>query len=668
MRLIEAGHALRRAAIALEGMEPGTLGQTWTGRLATRASTMPNPRESSIEPQTALDDINTAIASVDRVNASVATAANELSLGAPLVALEVGGQVPVNETHRAATAVQIPRREIAESFAYELDRPDVHVSVGAGSMQVRLLRLERAQAFAVDITSTQKDLRSLLQAVVDSSRDLVGARYAALGVIGRGGGLYEFVHSGMDDDTVARIGALPRGRGILGLLTTEPTLVRLGDLNRHPNAVGLPPGHPPMNAFLGAPIQVGGEVFGNLYLTEPINADEFTSEDERVVAMMAATAGGAIANARRLAESEERRRWLAAASLLSYELLAGGTKPPLQMITDEAALAADADIVTLTMPDVEGTTRLESASGSLAPAFKGTSLLAAETRTEQVTRSGRGMIVEDGVGTDHASHIDMGPVIIVPLGAGARVRGALAFGRTADRPAFTIAELDMAASFATQAALALELIEVRERLVRSSILEDEERIATDMHDHVIGDLFATGMDLQAMAGTLDRVEDVQRLSDAVETLDSVIKRIRTSIFQLRFADDGSGAKSLQADVLAVASEHTTQLGFSPHVQFSGALDWISEADLIDDILAVAREGLSNCARHAQATAVTLSVALYGQLVTVEVTDNGRGVAQSARSSGLSHMRHRAERHLGTLTISMPNGGGTHLIWTAELPP
>jgi len=549
----------------------------------------------------------------------------------------------------------------------QVGRPDAHVSASAESMERRLLRLEKAQAFAVDITSTHKDLRCLLQAVVDSSRDLLGAQYAALGVIGHEGRLDEFVHSGMDDDTVERIGALPSGNGILGLLTTEPTTVRLDDLSLHPDAVGLPPGHPPMGAFLGAPIRVGAEIFGNLYLTEPSNVDGFTAEDEQVVGMMAATAGGAIANARRLAESEQRRRWLAAASLLSFELLAEGAKPPLQMITDEAALAADADIVSLTMPEGEDRIRLRSRSGPLAASLKGTSWPMAGTPTEQVMRSGRGMLMEEYIATDTAAGVGIGPVMIVPLSAGSRARGAMAFARSADRPAFTIAELDMAASFATQAALALELIDARGRLVRSSVLEDEERIAEDLHDHVIGELFATGMNLQSLAGTLDRVEDARRLSSAVETLDSIIKRIRTSIFQLRFAGDGTDPTSLRADILAVTSEHTNQFGFNPHVQFSGPLDWISEVDLIDDILAVVREGLSNCARHARATAVTLSVALDGQVVMVEVIDNGRGIGgRSHRSSGLRSLLHRAERHHGTLSISIPEAGGTHLIWTAEL--
>ena len=533
-------------------------------------------------------------------------------------------------------------------------------------MERRLLRLEKAQAFSVDITSTHKDLRSLLQAVVDSSRDLLGAKYAALGVIGHEGRLDEFVHSGMDDDVVERIGALPRGKGILGLLITEPATVRLDDLGLHPGAEGLPSGHPPMGAFLGAPIRVGAEIFGNLYLTEPINLDGFTSEDEIVVEMMAATAGGAIANARRLAESEQRRRWLAAASLLSFELLAEGAKPPLQMITDEAALAAEADIVTLTMPEGEDAICLRSLSGPLATSLKGTSWPMAGTPTEQVMRSGRGMLMEEYVATDAAAGVAIGPVMMVPLSAGPRARGAMVFARTADRPAFTIAELDMAASFATQAALALELIDARERLVRDSVLDDKERIAEDLHDHVIGELFATGMNLQSLAGRLDRVEDARRLSTAVETLDSVIKRIRSSIFQLRFASDGSDATSLQADLLAVASEHTAQLGFAPHVQFSGPLDWISEANLSDDILAVAREGLSNCARHARATAVTLSVALDDQLVVIEVTDNGKGIGLPGRASGLRNLLHRAERHQGTLSISTAEAGGTHLVWTAEL--
>ena len=250
------------------------------------------------------------------------------------------------------------------------------------SIERRLLRLERAYAFAADTASAERDLPTVLQAIVDSSRNLLGARYAALGVIGHDGRLEEFVHSGMDDEAVEKIGALPRGKGILGLLIDVPVPLRLSDLGSHEMAVGFPSGHPPMGAFLGVPIQVGGEVFGNLYLTEPVNDDEFTSEDEVVATMMAGTAGGVIANAQLMAESELRRRWLAATNHLSYGLLTDTSSPPMELIAHQATIAADADIVTITVPEDDDTNVLLAASGPLASRVSGSRWPIGGTATE----------------------------------------------------------------------------------------------------------------------------------------------------------------------------------------------------------------------------------------------------------------------------------------------
>ena len=162
----------------------------------------------------------------------------------------------------------------------------------------------------------------VLRQIVGAARDLLGARYAALGVLGRDGELEQFVHAGMDDALVAAIGDLPRGRGILGLLISEPAPIRLADLSAHPAAAGFPPGHPPMGSFLGVPVRIGEEVFGNLYLTERTAGGEFTADDEELAIALAAAAGAAIANARRYAESEQRRRWLDASAQLTPLLLA----------------------------------------------------------------------------------------------------------------------------------------------------------------------------------------------------------------------------------------------------------------------------------------------------------------------------------------------------------
>jgi signal transduction histidine kinase len=539
------------------------------------------------------------------------------------------------------------------------------VSDEVEEMQSQLRGLERARSFAAAATA-QWSLSAVLQAIVDSARDALGARSAALVVIeGHDGRVVNLVHSGMDEEMVGRIAALPRGEGILGVLISDPVSVRLGDLGAGTASVNYSAGDPLMRAFLGVPIHVGGDVFGNLYVTEPVGGGEFSSEDEVLAAVMAVTASGAIANAQRLAESEQRRRWLAAAAELTHRLLFGQTDAPLEVITNAAAAAADADVVTLTVPDGAGMISSRAASGPLAAALKGTSWPAAGTLDDQVMRGGKPVLVDE-YPTATALGLDIGPTMVLPLVAGDQVRGAMSLSRAGNRPAFTPAELDMAATFANQATLAMELIDARADQVRLAVLENKERIAEDLHDHVIQELFATGMSLQALFGRLERPEHQQRVSVAIVSLDNVISRIRTAIFELLPQAQGSDEPSLEAAMLAVVTEHTSQLGYSPRLHFNGPVDQGAVAYLIDDITAVTREALSNCARHARATAVTISLDSTPDLITLTITDNGRGIGHPARNSGLSNMRQRAARHGGILQFTSPPTGGTCLTWTAPL--
>jgi signal transduction histidine kinase len=533
-------------------------------------------------------------------------------------------------------------------------------------MQSQLRGLERARSFAAATAAAGWSLSAVLQAIVDSARDVLGARFAALVVIeGLDGRVVKFVHSGLDVEMVGRIGALPLGEGVLGVLISDPVPPRLAEPGVRPDGESVPPGQRLTRAFLEVPIQVGGEVFGDLYVTEPVGGGEFSSEDEVLAAVMAVTASGAIADAQRLAESEQRRRWLAAAAELTHRLLFGHTDAPLEVITNAAAAAADADVVTLTVPDGAGTISSRAASGPLAAALKGTSWPAAGTLDDQVMRGGKPVLVDE-YPTATALGLDIGPTMVLPLVAGEQVRGAMSLSRTANRPAFTPAELDMAATFANQATLAMELIDARADQVRLAVLENKERIAEDLHDHVIQELFATGMSLQALFGRLERPEHQQRVSVAIISLDNVISRIRTAIFELLPQAHSSDEPNLEAAMLAVVNEHTSQLGYSPRLRFNGPVDQGAVSYLIDDITAVTREALSNCARHARATAVTVSFDSDPDLITLTITDNGRGIGHPDRTSGLNNMRQRAARHGGSLQFTSPATGGTCLIWTALL--
>jgi signal transduction histidine kinase len=553
----------------------------------------------------------------------------------------------------------VPRLELDQLLGQLVERADDVLAA-----QGRLRGLLRANA----AVAAELSLPVVLRRIVDVARELLGARYAALGVIGRDGQLEQFVHAGMDGGVVARIGELPRGRGILGLLTREPVPIRLADLAAHPASAGFPASHPPMGAFLGVPIRAGEEIFGNLYLTERSRGGEFTDDDEELAIALAAAAGGAIANARRFSESEQRRRWLAASGELTPLLLSGDARQPYDLITARAAAAAEADFAVLALPRGSDEVVVVSVSGLMAAELRGEAAPRAGSLAGRVIGAGQPFLVADGRGEAIADPLGAGagPLMGVPLAVGEQVLGALILGRLASGPGFAESSLQMAAAFAGNAAVTLELARARADQITLARMEDHDRIAADLHDHVIQELFALGMGLQGLAGRTSRPEHAERINGYIDTIDKVIGKIRTSIFQLQARPED--APALQAELLELIDEHVAQLGFTPRVRLSGSPGAGTDAGLASDILAVAREALSNCARHAHATAAEISLAADDSMITLVVTDNGRGLGTPARSSGLTSMRHRAERNGGTLQLATPDGGGTQLTWTARRRP
>jgi signal transduction histidine kinase len=422
-----------------------------------------------------------------------------------------------------------------------------------------------------------------------------------------------------------------------------------------------------MTGFLGVPVRIGEEVFGNLYLTERSRGGEFTAEDEQLAIALAAAAGAAIANARRFAESEQRRRWLDASAELAPLLLSGEAVQPHALITQLAAAAADADFGTLAVPHGADQVIVTSVTGELAAGMMNQTEALADSLAGQAIRTGKPSLVTGARREPVAAALGAGtgPLIVVPLAAGEQVRGALMLGRLAARPGYTETDLDMAASFAGHAAMAMELAQARADQISLARAEDHDRIAGDLHDHVIQELFAFGMTLQGHAARTDP-ETAERVNGYADTVDEIIKRIRTSIFGLH--QPRAAPAGLPARVMEIIDEHTAQLGFTAGIRFAGPLDPGPDEALAHDILAVTREALSNCARHAHATAVTISLALQDGLISLDITDNGRGLGTPARSSGLSSMRHRAERNGGTFQLATPATGGTHLAWTARPRP
>ena len=551
--------------------------------------------------------------------------------------------------------------------------------------------IERAQ----DVMSTQSRLRGLLRAnqaivgnlslpvllqrTVEAACELAHARYGALGVIDpAAGGLEQFVHVGIDEQTAARIGHLPEGKGLLGALIDDPRPIRLRTIASDPRSVGFPDGHPPMTNFLGVPVRVRAEVFGNLYLTESENG-EFTAEDEVLVSALAATAGVAIENARLYDEARRRQLWLQASTEVSQQLLSTDGEDPLRLIARQARQIANADVVTVVLPTTDRQRLIvEVASGQGADELTALTFAIENTLVGLAFNSGQPVLVgdinEDQQYTVHLSQVvPVGPVMVLPLGGSERARGALVIGRLRGRHRFAEADLEMATTFANHAAVALELADARTDQQRIVLLEDRDRIARDLHDHVIQRLFAIGLTVQSVATALGADERAARLSRVVSDIDETISQTRTSIFQLH-GPLGPETGTVRARLLAVAAEVSPVLGFEPHVRFSGPIDAVVPEPVVEDLVAVLREGLTNAARHAHASRVDVDVTTTTTELSMEVTDDGVGISDTGRSSGLANLRHRAERHGGSLTLArgvpertQPTNQGTRLRWTIPLP-
>jgi len=526
---------------------------------------------------------------------------------------------------------------------------------------------------AEDVLAAQGRLRGLLAAnqmiignlalpvvlrrITEAACTLVKARYGALGVLSPDGGLESFLTVGLSEEQIARIGHLPEGKGLLGALIDEPESIRLKRITDDGRSVGFPANHPPMTSFLGVPIRVRDEVFGNLYLTER-EGGEFTAEDEELVTALAATAGVAIENARLYEESRSRQNWLMASTRVTQQLLSIDGEDPLRLIAALTRELADADIATVVLPTPEGERMMvEVSSGEGAADLSGTTYPIADSLAGMAFQGGApvlmGNVRESSRFQVHLQPFPVGPVMALPLIGSDRPRGALVVGRKAGRPRFAEVDVNMATTFANHAAIALELAAAREDQQRMELLEDRDRIARDLHDHVIQRLFAAGLTIQSVAaGMAAEPERADRLGRVVDDIDATIRQIRSTIFQLR-GPLTPGANGLRTQLLKVANETRPLLGYDPDLEFQGPLDVVVPDEVVDDVVAVVREALSNAARHAGATQVAAIITAEPGRLIVVVRDNGVGLTDQTRRSGLDNLRRRAERLGGTFDVASP---------------
>ncbi|MFE2752305.1 GAF domain-containing protein [Actinosynnema sp. NPDC059335] len=509
------------------------------------------------------------------------------------------------------------------------------------------------------------ELDSTLQRIVQAAVGLVGARYGALGVLGGREDLSEFVYVGIDPETRSHMGHLPQGKGLLGLLIADPRAIRLHDLAQHPASVGFPANHPPMHSFLGVPVRVRDEVFGNLYMTEKVDGSDFSADDEVVLTALAAAAGVAVENARLFERSRMRERWLEATAEINSVLL-GGASPEdaLRLIaqrTCELPAASMSLIVLVEDSDVRRL-RLAAGAGGQVEGRVGGAFAAAGTVVEEVLSTATPMLVEDLGGRLGDLPVEVGPGVVVPLRAGSVVTGVLLVGREKGGARFGAEQVPLLASFADQAAVALEFAENQRARRLVDVLEDRDRIARDLHDHVIQRLFATGMGLQGALGAIREPQARERVRKAVHQLDETVLEIRTSIFDLQAGDELPGLRRRLLDLVSELTEHAP---VTPTVRMSGTVDNSVPDDVGEHAEAVVREAVTNAVRHARAKELVLTVEA-GDELTITVVDDGVGMPPAVARSGLRNLEQRAVALGGTCSVTGEPAGGTRLTWQVPL--
>jgi signal transduction histidine kinase len=524
---------------------------------------------------------------------------------------------------------------------------------------------------AVLAVGSSPELEAVLRRIVEAAVTLVDARYGALGVVGEDGRLAEFIPVGLDEAEIAAIDHWPEGLGLLGRLISDPRPLRLPNIADHIYSSGFPDGHPPMRTFLGVPVRIRDEVYGNLYLTEKRGGAPFDEEDEVLVTALSAAAGVAIENARLFDESQRQQRWLRASSEVTRRLLAGAAvEEVLGFVTEQTLEMTGADLVVLALPDASRRQLIVThAAGAGAQRSLGLVLPAAASVSGEVLASGQPITVEDFRNDERVAraareNLDLGPATILPLGAAGHARGVMTIGRHPGAMPLPRAAVDLVTTFAAQAAIGLELAERRSDAERLTVFEDRDRIARDLHDLVIQRLYASGMKLQGTMPMIDRPAVEERVSSVVEDLDITIKDIRKAIFALQAR--GKAAPVLRDEVMDVIEEMTEPMGMTSSLRLTGHLDGGVPADIGQDMLHALREALSNAARHGKATSAQVKIGASSEL-SLLVRDNGSGMTDTSRRSGLANLAQRAEHYGGSLTVGPAEGGGTELRWRVPLP-
>ena len=520
---------------------------------------------------------------------------------------------------------------------------------------------------AIVALNAQLDLPHVLDKFLEASTVHTGARYSAINILDSEGISVDFHYTGMDPKLWEMLGRAPNAVGVLSQIPPEGTLC-IQEITEHPSFKGLPPGHPPLGAFLGTALKVRGTVFGYLYLANKNGG--FTEQDEAVVLSLAAATSVAIDNAQLYEDALARERWLKASQDITTSLLSNpGDEEAFAGIVESAKELAVASHVALVLPGVDDEWVMEFTAGTHADDLLGL-VLPSDGYAMSTIRSGEGTIAAEPPGGTVLEPVKyFGPTLYAPLQAQGRTVGLLMLWRNRGEAAFDDHDLTTAQRFANQAAMALSLAELSHVKNVTSMLEDRERLADDLHDFVSQELFATAIQLETIAETVSPEVRNRVLStlDHVKRAQREVRGVMSSLAGQRTSEPLSERVRRET----VMAQDT--LGFAPTLQ----VEWASvshaiagDPTLSDDVVAVVRETLSNVARHADAKAVHLTIEAGGGRLSVVTTDDGVGAAgATARHSGTSNLANRAIRRNGTFTLASVRPGnkrpGTVAEWNVE---
>jgi signal transduction histidine kinase len=529
---------------------------------------------------------------------------------------------------------------------------------------------------------SELELEAVLNQMLATARDLTGARYAALGILDEDKReLERFLTIGIDEEMRRSIGPLPRGHGVLGELIRNPEPLRLADVTEHARSYGFPLGHPPMTTFLGVPIAVRGEAYGNLYLTDKSGGQEFTEGDEQLVLVLSEWAAVAIDNAR-LYENVERRRADLERAVRGLEATAAisravGFETELDRVLElivkrgRAMSEARSFIVLLQHDDL---LRVEAAAGEIGSGVVGASIPVEGTLAGTVVTTGNGEHVADlgarvGHGLDEIAE-DARGAVVVPLGFRGRAGGVLiALDRTRDGPAFDIEDEHLLGSFAASAAIAIATAQSveAERLRHSMRASEEERArwARELHDETLQELGALKVVLDAARQSLDRDRMATAIDTSLSQIELSIRNLQALITELRPAalDQIGLVPALEALLKRVSA--TSGLHIDSEVQLASEPRF--EPEIERTVYRLIQESLTNVIKHAEAAQVTLALGDAAGTIELKVVDDGVGFEQDQINAGfgLVGMQDRVALVGGQVSVESSPGSGTTV--RAQIP-